>query len=184
MRVDDFCAGLITAAFLVLIGALARTHFALETAPAPTAIAPADAIKDERYRGLPPLSLQGARTVQVRFLEGESVNRACGNLKENRAMACTDGNTIVAENPCSYVARNSRYLGKFDPDMQLIIYDPNEYRSVTWRKTEGMFFPYSNYTKRRYANAMALWDYTTMLCHELGHTNGWPGNHWRTKDLP
>lgn len=181
MRWDEYCAGLVTAACLITIGAIAQSRADLIPAAAPLAIAPPDAIKDEHYRGLPPIQLQGARTVTVRFLEGEAINRECGHLKEERAMACTNGNTIIAENPCSYVARNGRDLGLLESDYSLLVYPNSSTNYFKWRGGYGRFV-YDEGS--RWGNVSKLWDYTTMLCHELGHANGWPADHWHTKELP
>lgn len=181
MRIDEFCSGIITAAALVAIGVAAAPHLNGVPGAAPLAIAPPDAVKQDDYAGLPPIQLQTARTVRVRFLEGEAVNRECGHMKEDRAMACANGNTIIAENPCSYVARNSRDYDLFKEDMWVITGRKDDWFQG-YKRGEYSWIIDTN--KANWGDPTRLWAYTTMLCHELGHVNGWPGDHWHTKELP
>lgn len=70
------------------------------------------------------------------------------------AYACTQQGFIIMPNPCT----------------------PDVLASVGWYYGDGAL----KMLKSEYS--WAVEEYRTTMCHEIGHANGWPGNHWIASD--
>lgn len=67
-----------------------------------------------------------------------------------KAYACWNGREIIMPNPCT----------------------PDPVASVGWYYADGSL------KMLKSAYSWSVEEYRTTMCHEIGHANGWPGNHW------
>lgn len=165
---------------LMFSGILAWEKLAINVPPPAFKVsAPLNAEKCEADCGLPPAQFQKARTVIVEFTEGEDVVRRCGRVGTG-TIACADGNRIIAENPCSVMARTHELTGP-NATKEAFIIEKDAY---------AQFYKGDDWTYRIAAKNVwtrdteFLWGFAHTMCHELGHVNGWPGDHWHMKELP